>query len=122
MSQLSDAALQVAISQIGQKEDPLGSNWGHPVQDYLHSVGISFPASWCMALMYWSFEQAAQELGVANPLYKTGGVLAQWAHTPNNHVAVAKPGDVFIMDLGKGLGHTGIVESIAPGINFFGLF
>lgn len=116
MSQLSDAALQVAISQIGQEEKPKGSNWGHPIQDYLLSVGINFPASWCAAFLYWCFDHAAGQLGQPNPVYKAGGVLAHWTNrAPKRIAATEEPeaGDIFIMDLGKGLGHTGIVESIA---------
>lgn len=56
---LQQQALKIAITQLGQHENPLGSNWGKPVQDYLKAVGIGFPASWCMAFVYWCFEQAA---------------------------------------------------------------
>ena len=128
MSNLSDKVLQIAAGQVGQKENPLGSNWGHPVQDYLASVGIHFPASWCMAFLYWCAEEAVKELvpaGAAtsipglqsyNPLVHTGGVLAQWKQIlPRFRVPAGgapQAGDIFIMDLGNGLGHTGIVESV----------
>jgi len=118
MSQLSDNALHIAVSQIGKKEDPLGSNWGHPVQDYLASVNLHQPASWCMAFQYWCFDHAAGQLGQPNPLFKTAGVLAAWRNRKVNQVKVGSvvfPGDVFIMDLGNGLGHTGIIESVDPG-------
>jgi hypothetical protein len=113
-SDLANKAIEIAVSQIGQTEKPLGSNWGHPVQDYLASVGINFPASWCMAFVYWCFNEAAKSLQIENPLIKTGGVLAQWdAMYPSHRVTGdPEPGDVFIMDFGKGLGHTGIIESI----------
>lgn len=32
---LSELALQKAQAQIGQHEDPLGSNWGFPVKGWL---------------------------------------------------------------------------------------
>lgn len=117
MSQLSDLAISIAQSQVGQKESPLGSNWGHPVQDYLASVGIHFPASWCMAFMYWCVDHAAGQLSQPNPLFKTGGVLAQWSNSLSrqikfNSLFLPEPGDIFIMDLGNGLGHTGMVISI----------
>jgi len=106
-------ALQKAISQIGQTEKPLGSNWGVPVKDYLKSVAINFPASWCMAFVYWCFENSLIE-GEHNPLIKTGGVMNAWNSTDKLHKVIgnAQPGDIFIMDFGKGLGHTGIVESV----------
>ena len=52
---LSQKALAVAVSQIGVEETPRGSNWGVPVKDYLIPVGINFPASWCMAFIYWCY-------------------------------------------------------------------
>lgn len=112
---LQEKALEVAATQLGQHEEPLGSNWGHPVQDYLASVGINFPASWCMAFVYWSFNKAAGQLGVPNTLVKTGGVLHAWQDGNNikyHAVKDPQPGDIFIMDHGHGLGHTGIVEKV----------
>jgi len=41
--------LEVALLQLGVEEAPRGSNWGNDIAKYLHSVGIDFPASWCMA-------------------------------------------------------------------------
>jgi len=106
---LRQLAFKSAITQIGKSENPLGSNWGVPVKDYLKSVGIDFPASWCMAFVYWCFEQNANG---KNPLIKTGGVLAHWNKADKKYRVVGEPqvGDIFIMDFGKGLGHTGIVE------------
>lgn len=113
MTELSTLILEEARSQIGQKENPLGSNWGHPVKDYLASVGINFPASWCMAFVYWCFNEALKKSGVNNPLVKTGGVLNQWFHISGKYKSTKPvPGSIFIMDFGGGLGHTGIVESV----------
>lgn len=104
--------LQIAILEIGNQEIPLNSNWGIHVQKYLSSVGINFPASWCMAFVYWCCEQAQP----VNPLIKTGGVLHQWdAINPKYKFTTPLQGDIFIMDFGKGLGHTGFVESVEGG-------
>ena len=102
--------IQVATSQIGLEEIPRNSNWGEHVKKYLNSVGINFPASWCMAFVYWCCKEA---YGTANPLKKTGGVLSQWNQTPKDKRSF-KPvvGSIFIMDFGKGLGHTGFVTGI----------
>lgn len=110
MSELSNKALDVAITQIGQDEKPHGSNWGHPVKDYLASVGIPFPASWCMAFVYWCFNEASEKLGTLNPLIKTGGVLHAYNSATSHHEKLPDIGRIFIMDYGHGLGHTGIVE------------
>lgn len=112
MSKLSDKALTIAVTQIGKQEIPKGSNWGVDVKGYLNSVGINFPASWCMGFVYWCFDKASKELKIPNTAIKTGGVLAAWnkaSATIKNDIP--NVGSVFIMDFGKGLGHTGIVES-----------
>jgi len=111
MPTLQQSALKVALAQLGQHEQPLGSNWGHPVQDYLASVKIGFPASWCMAFVYWCYEQVSNG---KNPLVKTGGVLHAWNEADKKYRVVGEPlaGDIFIMNFGKGLGHTGIVEKV----------
>lgn len=112
MSILSDKAIELAKSQLGKEEVPRGSNWGHPVKDYLSRVGITFPASWCMAFVYWSFDEAAKQLSTMNPLIKTGGVLNAFNSAASHHVSDPQPGDIFIQDHGHGLGHTGIVIKV----------
>jgi CHAP domain len=112
MSQVTDKAVQIAVTQIGKEEHPIGSNWGDPVKSYLASVGLDFPASWCMAFIYWCFNQASKELNTVNPLVKTGGVLTAYGKAVSHHQTVPEVGDIFIMDLGGGNGHTGIVERL----------
>lgn len=100
--------IEVAISQIGVEEVPKGSNWGQEVKKYLNSVGIDFPASWCMSFVYWCVEQTG-----VNPLIKTGGVLRQWNEIDSaRKFKTPQAGDIFIMDFGHGLGHTGFVEEV----------
>jgi uncharacterized protein (TIGR02594 family) len=109
MPTLKEKALKIAISQLGQHENPLGSNWGTPVKEYLASVGINFPAAWCAAFVYWCFKQANTNV----PLVKTAGVLNHWNTADKKYrVTDPQPGDIFIMDYGKGLGHTGFVEKV----------
>jgi len=109
--------IQTAITQIGQEEVPKGSNWGTTekpaVINYLKSVGITFAAPWCMAFVYWCHKQS----NPINPLIKTGGVLRQWNEIkPQYKKSTPLQGDIFIMDFGKGTGHTGFVESV-DGLN-----
>lgn len=101
--------IEIAISQLDKCEIPKGSNWGPDVEAYLKSVGINFPASWCMAFVYWCVKTS----GMVNPLVKTGGVLNQWNKIDKKYkFKEPKAGDVFIQDHGKGLGHTGFVEKV----------
>jgi len=110
-SLLSKKALEIAITQIDQDEKPHGSNWGEPVKTYLASVNIDFPASWCMAFIYWCFSEASKQLKVSNTAYKSAGVLKTWNNVLRRYkTSTPLIGSVFIMDHGEGLGHTGIVE------------
>ncbi|GAC1651520.1 MAG: hypothetical protein NVS9B15_11780 [Acidobacteriaceae bacterium] len=125
------AAVAKAVSQLGVVEQPLNSNRGPQVDQYLRRVGLDPTGehySWCVAFVYWCFDEAAASLQRPNPLPRTAGVLDEWnraAHITTatridaghaqNQPGVVLPGAMFIMDHGGGLGHTGIVESIAAG-------
>jgi hypothetical protein len=101
--------IEKAITQIDKQEIPRGSNWGEDVQGYLKAVKINFPASWCMAFVYW----CVRESGAPNPLVQTGGVLNQWNRiNPKYKFSEPMEGDIFIQDHGKGLGHTGFVTKV----------
>ena len=93
------------------------------------SVGLN-PAgqfAWCVAFVYFCFEQAAKKLGRSNPMIKTGGVLDHWNRAGTqgvsritnaraiNNPSLVKPGQIFAISLGGGLGHTGLVERVAGG-------
>ena len=59
---LLSEALAQAAGEIGVMEQPLGSNRGPRVDQYLSSVGLD-PTSghyaWCAAFVYWCFDLAA---------------------------------------------------------------
>jgi hypothetical protein len=121
---LGARALAKAISQIGVREDPIGSNRGARVEEYLASTGLGGGFFWCMAFVHFCFMKAAQDAGVANPFPRTAGVLDAWNRSSGFRVtksrAVANPnlivpGSVFILDHGNGRGHTGIVRAAVGG-------
>jgi hypothetical protein len=112
ISPLANKSLQSAQSQIGITEKPKGSNAGPEVEIYLRSVGLGKGFAWCMAFVYWNVLQASIKLEIKNPLKKTAGVLDQYNSRPLLWVKSPKVGDIFIMDFGKGVGHTGIVELV----------
>lgn len=112
---LAEKLIEVAKTQIGVQEIPKGSNSGYDVEKYLKSIGLGKGYAWCMAFVYWCTDEASNDLGVTNPLFKTGRVLKQWAKRPTLQVDTPQPGDIFIMDFGKGAGHTGIVERVLTG-------
>lgn len=111
---LAQLALSYAQSQIGVQEVPKNSNSGEAVEKYLKSVGLGKGYAWCMAFVYWSVKSASSQLGITNPLYKTGGVLDMYNKEVDLRVSKPQPGDIFIMDFGKGTGHAGFVVALLP--------
>lgn len=122
--------IEAARNEIGVMEVPSGSNRGPRVDQYVSSVGLSPTGrfAWCVAFIYFCFEQAAAELGRRNPMVKTGGVLAHWNKAASHPGAtriisrkavddpsLVKPGHIFVMDFGSGLGHSGLVEAVTGG-------
>lgn len=109
---LASRALEIAISQLKVRE-LTGKNDGEAVEAYLKEVGLSKGLAWCMAFVYWCYEQAEKELSITSPLIKTGGVLNQWNKIdPKYKFTSPKVNDIFIMDFGGGKGHTGIITNI----------
>jgi peptidoglycan hydrolase-like protein with peptidoglycan-binding domain len=127
-SQLLAAVLQFATGEVGTMEDPLGSNRGPRVDQYLRAVGLdpaagSFP--WCAAFIYFCFQQAANTLNVPNPAIKDAGVLDLWNRAGSQGIrriaapeaattpSVVQPGCRFVITTDSGNGHTGLVEQVA---------
>ncbi len=122
-SKLAKETLNVAISQLGVREKG-GANCGPEVEMFLKSVGLGKGFPWCMAFVYWCFDEAAKNLNMPNPVVKTGGVLHGWTKAGCKKIlakdskvdySLVKPGHIFIMDFGGGRGHTGIVKSMEGG-------
>jgi hypothetical protein len=126
---LITGTLQVAASQVGVLEQPIGSNRGPQVDEYVRSVGLD-PADanpWCAAFVYFCFDQAAQKLNERNPVIKTGAVLEHWKLAGTQGVtrvlqrdavanpALVQPGHIFILATGGGHGHTGLVDEVQGG-------
>lgn len=115
-------ALQIAQSQIGVRETK--PNSGPQVDQYLKAVGLNPGYAWCQAFIYWSFQQAAGKLQIANPTVKTAGVMAHWnqceqrgakrisAAYAQKTPTLLTPGQLFVLAFGKGLGHIGFVETV----------
>lgn len=109
---LSLRAMEIACTQVGVREED-GANNGLMVDVYQRAVGISVGDSYCMAFVVWCYDQAADSLGVANPLIRTGGCLDQLARV-NKSLVEQQPqvGDIGIIDEGQGHGHTFIVTML----------
>jgi hypothetical protein len=109
---LAVRAMQYELSKEGVTE-ATGQNDGPEVETFLRAVGLGRGYSWCMAFQYWAVNQAALDLGVKNPLVKTGGVLDQWHRFTGQKFPSSgftpTAGDIGIIDHGGGNGHTYMV-------------
>lgn len=57
-------------------------------------------------------DQYSKQIGIKNPLYKTGGVAKQKQMRSALRVKKLQPGDIFIMVFPDGSGHCGFVERV----------
>src|SRR5262245_23908053 len=130
-SPLVSAAIDFASTQVGVLEQPLGSNRGPEVDQYLRAVGLnpvghSFP--WCVAFTHFCYLKAAESLGRDNPHIKTAGVLEHWnlaGRKPGvvritkadaaSNPGLVNPGSSLPIDLRGGPGHSGIVVATNSG-------
>jgi hypothetical protein len=124
---LQQKVIDFASTQVGNMENPLGSNRGPQVDIYLRSVGLdpaagNFP--WCAAFVFFCFQQAAAQLNVPNPAIKDAGVLDCWnkaGAAPMRRIAASeadgtpslvKPGLAFVLQTSASTGHMGLIEKI----------
>lgn len=128
-SDLLARVLSVAAAEEARpvREQPRNSNRGPQVDTYLQRVGLRPGFAWCCAFVYYCFDEAARQLGRNNPMVKTAGCMDHWRRaaaqgarlTPADEVRAnpqrVQPGAIFIMDHGRGLGHTGLVERMEGG-------
>jgi len=127
---LAAEAVAFAITQIGVMEQPLGSNRGPEVDEYVRAAGLSPSGgfAWCVAFTHFCYLSAAKKLGVPNPHIRTAGVLDHWNKAGKSALAtrittaravadpgLVQPGQLFIIDLGSGLGHSGMVVEVSDG-------
>jgi hypothetical protein len=122
-------ALRIAAEQEARqvREVPRNSNKGPEVSAYLKRAGCPPGNAWCCAFTYWCLDEAAKELGRRNPMVKTAGCLDHWQRAAAagakriataraiENPALVQPGMIFVMDHGRGLGHTGFVEKVSGG-------
>lgn len=107
-------ALEIANTQLFVREKT-GKNDGEYVKAYLNSVGLGEGFAWCQSFVYWAFSKSADQLDIANPVPKTGGVLECLRRAKEKGCSIydePEEGDQFIMDFGGGKGHTGLVEAV----------
>jgi lysozyme family protein len=106
------------------REQPLGSNRGPRVDEYLRAAGLD-PSkgsyAWCASFIVWCFEKASRSMGLASPAPRTAGVHDMWQKAGRagfrripyemaiGDPGLVQPGHVFFIDTGGGHGHVGFV-------------
>jgi hypothetical protein len=104
--------VSVAQSHVGLKET--SRNSGPVIDGWLAGVGQLPGASWCAAAVHGCAGEAASALGIANPCPKTASVLKLWERLQRCRVPMPFPGCLYFVSHGKGQGHVGIIETVAP--------
>jgi hypothetical protein len=106
-------ALQFAQAEIGQAEQPPGSNDSPRIAEYRTATAGSGIGPWCSYFVSWAAKQAGAPLGEAGQGFGAVGSVASWAQRTGrwNPAASGRPpqaGDLIVW----GGQHIGIVESV----------
>lgn len=118
----ADKILALARAQLGEKENPMGSNRIKYNDEYYEMAvkGPEYP--WCCVFQWWLFRHAGgEELFFGGG--KTASCTALWRDYQKRGRGVDKenirPGDLvfFVFDGGRsgGMNHVGICEKVEPG-------
>jgi hypothetical protein len=105
-----------AESQIGESEQPPGSNEGPAIAAYRAATAGAMPGEpWCAYFASWAARQAGEPLGPAGEGLGSVGEIWSWAQSsgraiPNGPGVVPQPGDLIVF----GDEHVGIVRGVLP--------
>lgn len=108
--------LTLARKQIGNKENPAGSNKISYNTEYYGKqvVGAAYP--WCVVFIWWLFKHCnASDLFYGGEKTASCNELANWFKRQDAwRTADFKAGDLVFFDFdGKGITHMGIIEKVA---------
>ncbi len=106
-----------AESQIGQAEQPPGSNESPAIAEYRAATAGAEPgAPWCAYFVSWAARQAGEPIGQNGEGLGSVSEIWSWAQSTGRAVAngpgvVPRPGDLIVF----GGEHVGIVKEVLPG-------
>jgi hypothetical protein len=110
----SSSILTAAESQIGQTEQPPGSNDGPAIATYRGAVaGAQAGEPWCAYFVSWAAAQAGTPIGNNGQGLGSVAGITDWAQQNGRLLpasATPQPGDLILF----GTRHVGIVESVNP--------
>jgi cell wall-associated NlpC family hydrolase len=108
--------VQIAESQIGQSEQPPGSNDGPAISMYRTATsGAAAGEPWCAYFASWVAQQAGEPIGSSGQGLGYVGDIWSWAQQtgraiPNGPGVTPTPGDLIVF----GDHHVGIVDKLLP--------
>ena len=108
--------LAAAESQIGQSEQPPGSNESPAIAEYRSATAGAEPgAPWCAYFVSWAARQAGEPIGPGGQGLGSVSEIWSWAQSagravPNGPGVVPHAGDLILF----GGEHVGIVREVLP--------
>jgi hypothetical protein len=105
------AIVQAAAGEVGQAEQPPGSNDSPRIAEYRTAVAGSGVGPWCAQFASWCAKQAGVPLGEAGQGFQSVGAIADWAQRTGRWQpagSTPQPGDLIVW----GGEHVGLVESV----------
>lgn len=108
--------LAIAESQLGQSEQPPGSNESPAIAQYRTATADAIPgAPWCAYFASWVAREAGEPLGALGQGLGSVAEIWSWAQSagravPNAPGVAPKPGDLIVF----GDQHVGIVRALLP--------
>jgi hypothetical protein len=104
------AALAAAQAEVGQAEQPPGSNDSPRIAQYrTATAGNPGPGPWCAYFVSWAARQAGTPLGDFGQGFGRVDDVWAWAEKAGRTTQQPQPGDLVAWDE-----HIGIVESVQP--------
>jgi CHAP domain-containing protein len=109
----ASGALAAAQAEVGQAEQPPGSNDSPRIAEYRAATAGSGVGPWCAYFTSWAAAQAGTPLGEAGQGFGSVSALYSWAQRTGRATPAApgvrpNPGDLIVW----GGRHIGIVESV----------
>src|SRR6476659_267808 len=109
----AQAMLQAASAEVGQTEQPPGSNDSPRIAEYRSATAGSGVGPWCNYFVSWAAKQAGAPLGEQGQGFGAVAATWDWAQRTGRAMqptAKPNPGDLVVWD-GR---HIGMVESVLP--------
>ena len=106
-------ALAAAQGEVGQVEQPPGSNDSSRIAEYRQAVAGSSVAPWCAYFISWAAKQAGAPIGEQGQGMGATIAIEEWGKRTGRTVPPGEkpqPGDLIIW----GSRHMGMVESVGP--------